>query len=225
VSDWKFQRDFTWQERFIPHFIQIAATLRVRSASVEDDRKRNTDLLILRTDNDWRIACRARRLKYANHYGHQITVRLDRPSGALSEMQKMHEGFGDFGIYGFEAHENAATLSPWVLYNLALLREYLDNEGQWYEFENPDQSSHFAVFDLSALAAVPGLIHNSKGHSIHIDHPAAGRCRLCGRPAWATDEHGPMHPCCVVWSRDAPGEDCPACRASIGLLHKRWGWP
>lgn len=38
---------------------------------------------------------------------------------------------------------------------------------------------------------------------------ALGPCRVCGRPAYAADETGPAHPCCVE-----NGPDCPACKAS-----------
>lgn len=40
-------------------------------------------------------------------------------------------------------------------------------------------------------------------------------CRFCDRPAWIIDDHGPLHPCCAIWSDELQaGRPCPACAAS-----------
>ena len=225
TKDW--HEDFDWQKQFTDFYAWVIFRhLRFRVADWEADAKRNTDLLVAVGETGLRVACRARRSKYRDRYAHQFTVRLDRPSGVPSEMAKLRDGWGDFGLYGFEVAEGAGTLSPFVIYNLAMLRQYLDDEGLWYRQRNRDLSSTFAAFDLSDVESKQlGFVIYGEGHEIHVQHPAIGPCRFCDRDSWLSDADGPMHPCCRTHAVENPGKPCLACEASAVISHKHWGWP
>jgi hypothetical protein len=80
------------------------------------------------------------------------------------------------------------------------------------------------VFNLHELKL--GTILNSDGHyfgdRLFEPQPAAGLCRLCGRPSWHTDEHGPIHACCQLAE---PTGHCTACAASNAQHTYHYGWP
>lgn len=220
MRDRAFVEDFGWQTRFRTHYEQIAlGVIRINVASWDDDVHRNTDMQIATLGNGHRIMCRARRHDYGSKYGGEFTIRLSRPSGAATELGKIRAGFGDYGIYGFEAGPGSSDLAPWVLYNVHRLREYLDHGGRWVYRDNRDGSSAFAAFTVREMPL--GFVLNSEGHG--PAYPALGPCTVCGRPAWLHSRFrsAACHTCC-----DALGEKhCPACKASDGLNHYRYGWP
>lgn len=212
--------DFDWQTRFRGHYRELAyGVVRVNVASWDDDLRRNTDMQIATLENGHRIMCRARRFKHAARYGDQFTVRLSRPSGAKTEMAKIREGWGDFGIYGFESQPGAARLRPWVLYNVHRLREYLEGGGRWIYRDNRDGSGAFAAFVIHELPL--GFVLNRDDWPLN---EPLGKCVVCGGPAWL---HGrrhagrPCHACCDAL--DHP--PCPSCGASDQINHYRYGWP
>jgi hypothetical protein len=220
-----FGAAMSFQERFKPRLVEIIRLVtRVEVASWEDDAKRNTDFLVARMTNDYRVTARVRQAEYAERYGNQFTIRLDRPSRVPTEMDKMRAGFGDFGVYAFESEPGSNDLAPWVLYNTALLREYLDEGGRWYLQHNADGSSDFAAFDIAEVGGVQlGFVLNSKGLDIDAWPPPLGICSICGHPTWRTDANGQArHECC---SRLVSGFGCLACDTSSSREHARWGWP
>ena len=51
-----------------------------------------------------------------------------------------------------------------------------------------------------------------------------GPCRFCGDPVFGHEDGHPRpaaHPCCVIHSRENPGEPCIACAASRLLRARR----
>jgi hypothetical protein len=136
-------------------------------------------------------------------------------------MAKIKQGFGHFGIYGFGSPDETGRLCQWILYNIGLLREYLDHGGRWYLRRNPDGSSTFAAFDVAEVAGAQlGFVLNSEGILVDAWPPPAGACRLCGHPVWPSDKADVVHVCCI-------GVDpvCPACDQSRENQRTRWGWP
>lgn len=221
-----FDESFQFQHRYEEFLMWVTfKTLRIKVAGRDDDLRRNTDFLVYRLDNDMRVAARVRKAEYRNPYRRQFTVRLSRPSGADTEMQKIRQGFGDFGIYGFADPEpHNCELVQWTVYNIALLREYLDEGGRWYRRPNPDGSSYLAVFDTEeVMGAKLGFVLNAAGVELHAWPPAVSPCRVCGRTSWQADAIGPVHLCC---SRLAPGASrCIACGAAAALEDGYYGWP
>ena len=72
----------------------------VEIASFEDDAKFATDFLVMK-QNALTFACRIRTEPYFYRYSDEFTIRLDRPSGVKTEMDKIIEGFADRMIYAF----------------------------------------------------------------------------------------------------------------------------
>jgi hypothetical protein len=222
-----FEDDFRWQKKFKSHYQRIVRQVaRVDEGTWEDDVYRATDMLMFATPQ-LAFACRARSSWYRDRFGDEFTIRLARPSGAPTELAKICRGHGDFLIYGFEAEPGARHLNPWLLINLPLFREYMDNGGRWYERRNKqeneyDQASSFAVFDVNEVAQTLGLINNSQGIDIRPWPSASGICRVCGHPSWQQDDYGPVHRCCAWIS---PRADCLACKVSRVDQRTRWGWP
>lgn len=130
--------DWEWANKFLPHQAQVAReALRVDVAPIEDDMRRNTDLILrsavpLRLGRELRISARVRRHEHLKRFEHargieyrkQFTIRDRRPSGVPTEMHKLRLGEGDIFIYGFEAEPGSDQLYPWAVINLELLREY-----------------------------------------------------------------------------------------------------
>ena len=164
-----FDEDYRWQEKFGPHYVEIArkAVLRDDDLSLTvDEFKRNTDRMltaVVRLPNgQLRISARARRHKYKKRYLTEFTVRCRRPSGFDTEMQKLLEGYGDVFVYGFEAELNADRLHPWFIGNSEMLRQYIRSGGYYEIRPNVDHSSHLAAFDLSDMPI--GFLIDSEGH-------------------------------------------------------------
>ena len=114
VNDW--ERDKRWAGRFLPEVKRILGEHLIGEAPIEEDRKHNCDLIVLKLEAI-RIACRIRQYKYLAEYGGEFTIRVGRPSGMKSELTKIIEGWGDFFFYGF-GDEKANVLAGWHLLRL-----------------------------------------------------------------------------------------------------------
>lgn len=193
--DGDFQGDWDFQARFSEHQREIAQkAVRVEFAPIEDDLKRNTDLILRSVvpirDRIIRISARVRRRKHLSRYQNQFTIRYRRPSGVATEIDKMRLGDGDLFIYGFESqpcvdhecgHEaGKCRLDPWLIGDLHILRDY-DAAGGFCEIRtNKGQhGSHLAAFYLADMPL--GFVRDSE----HI--PALDRgspWAECRNPHW-----------------------------------------
>lgn len=149
-----FDRDFDWQRGLIAEIKRVLANYLIVEAPADEDRQRNTDLIVLRLDTV-RVACRLRRHEYLARYGDQFTIRTGRPSGAETELAKMLSGWGDYIFYGF-ASPDAADLAAWVLGDLNVFR--LWHHRQLWSGHRPgearkngDGSSDFAAYRLADM--------------------------------------------------------------------------
>lgn len=153
--DWTL--DFDWQRKLIPQMKRIVGEYLVTEAPEEEDRKRGTDLIVLRLAAI-RVACRARRPSYRRDYSGQITIRTARPSGAETELAKILMGWGDYFLYGF-ADEQEAALAEWYLCDLRVFRLWFQRECvrlpagvmPGIAQDNHDDSSSFRAFRLVDL--------------------------------------------------------------------------
>lgn len=146
-----------WSDRFLPGIKQILGLHLISAAPVEEDVRRNTDLIVLKMAAV-RIACRVRRYEYYYEYKDQFTIRYKLPSGEKTELAKIIEGWGDYFFYAF-ADEKEERLISWRLCDLNVFRLWLAGlllraESGSLPFEvkeNKDGSSAFAVFAFSDL--------------------------------------------------------------------------
>lgn len=151
-----YQQDKRWSDRFLPEIKSILGQHLIGAASLEEDRKRNTDLIVLKMEAV-RIACRVRKYEYYVRYPDEFTIRASRPSKQKTELTKIVEGWGRFFFYGF-ADEHEQRLYAWSLCDLNVFRiwfqRYLAAHGGKTpgEFKsNHDGSSSFGVFHLDDL--------------------------------------------------------------------------
>jgi len=156
----KWEDDKKWSDKFLHEIKGIIGQSLMSEPPVEEDRERNTDLVVLRMDAV-RVACRIRRNEYLDRYSHEFTIRAGRPSGTKTELTKIIEGWGDYIFYGF-ADEDEESLAAWFLGDLNAFRLYhskclVRNKGILpgkYK-NNTDNSSNFHAYDW---AEIPGFI-------------------------------------------------------------------
>lgn len=117
-----WQDDKCWSDQFMPDIKAVLGQHLLGEASVEDDTKRATDLVVLQM-KDLRIAVRMRRRRYSENpaYVEQFTIRTERSSGADTELAKIIDGWGDYMLYGFEGDERG-RLGVWHLIDLKKFR-------------------------------------------------------------------------------------------------------
>ena len=149
---WKI--DKRWSDKFIPNIKPILGTHFIAEPPIEEDRDRNTDLIVLNMDSI-RFGCRIRKYKDYAIYGHQFTIRASRPSGVKTEIHKIAEGWGDYFFYGFSNKEET-DLEDWFIGDLKIFRRFLHERlkvgfKDWNVKYNPDNSSKFLVFDKKDL--------------------------------------------------------------------------
>ena len=158
MSEWK--SDKAWADKFMHEIKQILGVHLIKDAPYEEDAKRNSDLIVLRLESV-RIAVRTRRFynpktrkptNYLSKWGHQFTIRADRPNGARTEFSKIIEGWGDYFFYGF-ADETETVLAKWTLGRLSSLRLHLAKlvwDGKKPDpIQNYDDSSSFYAFNVA----------------------------------------------------------------------------
>jgi hypothetical protein len=121
MNSW--EKDHRWAAIFDRQIKMAIGPYVIGNATVEDDRERATDLVLV-TDRV-RIACRIRRWSkdYFDRYGGQFTVRSGRGSGAKTELAKIKEGWGDLFFYGW-GDPQTKRLQSWWLLDLGIFRAW-----------------------------------------------------------------------------------------------------
>ena len=162
VNGW--EDDKHWSDRFIPEMKRILGEHLIGEAPVEEDLKRNTDLVVLLV-KPARIACRVRKPEYwlNRNYRNEFTIRSARRA-ASTELSKVIAGWGDFMLYGF-SDEKERSLCQWTLLDLNRFRLWVNtymvvHQGRFpgEEHMNKDKSSMFRAFDI---ADIPGIVKAS----------------------------------------------------------------
>ena len=103
-----WERDKQQTDPYLPMVKAICGLYLLGDAPVEEDRERNTDLLVL-TARGVRIAVRLRRPEAwkggtpRQPWCQEFTIRDARPQGTKTEWAKMQDGWGDYFFYGFQA--------------------------------------------------------------------------------------------------------------------------
>jgi hypothetical protein len=148
--------DREWSDRFLPKVKAILGQHLIGAAPEEEDRKRNTDLIVLRM-NPVRIAVRMRDpYYYRAPWSEQFTIRTERPNGCKTELRKIIERWGDLFFYGFagtmgEVHAytivDLRLFRGWFTKTLSIL---MPGEYPGEHLRNPD-GTRFRSFNLSDL--------------------------------------------------------------------------
>ena len=160
----EFQTDFRYQSGFLPVIKAIVGPLLLEPSSFELDTREATDLLVLLA-RDMRIACRVRRQGYAEKYPWEFTIRSSRPSGAITEMAKIVDGWGDWMFYGHDCGNGG--ISRWMVLNLHAMPSHLIRDGfrakrtiRRFDRSNGD-GTKFIAFDALSFSGPPPLLVES----------------------------------------------------------------
>jgi len=119
-------KDYEWSRQFLPTIKEVLGRHLISEAPLEEDLKHATDLIVLRLEAI-RIGCRIRRNKWFAPYGHEFTIRSDRPNGAQTELAKVYRGWGDYYIYGFAGAGDDHLIGTFVG-NLDVFRTWFAQE-------------------------------------------------------------------------------------------------
>jgi hypothetical protein len=150
-TDWKADKQrVDHHNPFIRACLGIAL---IREGTTLEDATENTDLKVIRLGNI-RIACRVRDHSHLVDYGHQFTIRANRPSGSKSEMAKITiDGWGDYLFYAFGNPDNTG-IEQYTIIDLAVFRKWVFRSALKTHtvpgelIENHDKSSSFYAFNL-----------------------------------------------------------------------------
>jgi len=160
----KYSRDREWSDRFIPEIKRIVGPFLLEAAPFELDAKEATDLIVFNV-KDMRIAARMRKRGFAERYMYDFTIRLERDTGAETELSKIRKGFGDWLFYGHEDAERDWKVGLWWLIDLAAFRatlRYNENLGGINlaaERKDNHDGTYFMVYDIrSFLINLPIVI-------------------------------------------------------------------
>lgn len=157
VAAGSIQRDWKFSDQYLQEIRRIVGPHLLEQSSLEVDRHRAADLVVLRAKN-LMIACRVRRSGYHQGYGSQFTLRSHRDSGAKTELSKIVDGWGDWLFYGFAAEE-PGRLASWHLIDLHAFRAHLIRNPEKIrrgEQKNADGTG-FYWFDLESFPREPSI--------------------------------------------------------------------
>ena len=112
--------DWNWADRFLPEIKGILGQHLILTGSEDEDRRRVGDLTEL-TLGGLRVGCRVRRPHFLARFPEEFTIRITRPNGIQTELDKIMAGWGDYLFYGFaDAAERA--LAAWLIGDLTVFR-------------------------------------------------------------------------------------------------------
>jgi hypothetical protein len=161
MSDVNYGKDRAWSDRHLPAIQRIVGPLLLAPAPFQVDATEATDLMVM-TARDMRIACRVRRPGFAGPYGNEFTMRSRRyDSGAVTEIEKIAAGFGNWLFYGHARDHTTAEIDHWLLVDLHAWRFHVRNNlafVRWGEVRNPDQASAFVWFDVDTFPPAPPIL-------------------------------------------------------------------
>lgn len=150
--------DKEWSDRFLPQIKRELGEFLLSPAPIEEDMRHNTDLIVLKMDSV-RIACRIRKPSFFDSvkFRNEFTIRSKRPSGAITELTKIIEGWGDYMFYGFSDKRESA-LRAWRIVSLNKFRLWFNrsmaaNAGKipGERHNNTDGSSSFLAFNVKDM--------------------------------------------------------------------------
>jgi hypothetical protein len=165
----QYRSDREWSDLYIPTIKKLVGPHLLDVAPMEVDNLQATDLIVF-TVKDKKIAARIREAnKYLPKYAEQFTIRSRRDNGMMTELEKIHRGFGSWMFYGF-GHDDR-TIYPWYLIDLDSFRYHMRRES-WYvngikSEEKPNgDGTHFRAFWIYSFPDDPPLLVASSNDSI-----------------------------------------------------------
>jgi len=144
-----------WSDNFLIQIKRILGEHFIGAAPVEEDRKRNTDLIVLKLD-PLRFACRVRKAHFMKEYSGEFTIREKTPTGNKTEFTKIMEGWGDYLFYGFADDEGLVCwrIGDLKVFRIAILRHLSAKKAMLgVQHTVPADSNVFRAFKWSEFPA------------------------------------------------------------------------
>lgn len=124
MTNWAEEKE--WSDKYLREIRMVLGLVLFREPPIEQDMTQNTDLRLLAAD-DVRIACRIRRHQYIG-FKDDFTIRARSKYGAITEIDKMLDGWGDYIFYGFAPeNENDKWLECFTIGDLNVFRREYHN--------------------------------------------------------------------------------------------------
>lgn len=135
-------------DKAMVHVRAILGQYVIRNASLEEDRKRATDLVL--NVKNLTIAVRIRDPKYAR-WMDEITIRTSAGGGNATELQKIMSGVPDWMFYGFS--ESGEFPNPWYILDMNVFRQTLTHSPHAVTFTNVNNNdgSSFRAFRINSF--------------------------------------------------------------------------
>lgn len=155
-----YDTDRQWSDHMLPQIMQIVGPLLLVPATVEEDCKQATDLIVLR-GRDMRVAARVRRPGYGDKYPFEITLRARRDSGNETELSKIVNGWGDWFFYGHA--DRSHWIDRWWLVDLnafraGLIRASMNGAAIRCGDKPNGDGTYFKWFDLRSFSQHPPIL-------------------------------------------------------------------
>lgn len=159
-----WHEDKLWADTYLPIISKTVRSIAgkiisIEEASQEDDIKRATDYRLVTVDGG-SIGCRIRNGSKFFILYHDLTIRSRRPSGVLTELDKIRSGFPKWYFYGWA---DGQLMPYWIFIDMDKFRSPLviDNP-KAYNVPNWDGSSRFNGYDVFDLFKYKCIIGMSK---------------------------------------------------------------
>lgn len=155
----KWQQDKGWADSYLSEIEAIIThvagkMISLRIASPRQDREQATDYVAIVSEGE--IACRLRR----STQWRDFTLRLSRPSGAPTEVEKILSGWGRWYLYGWTSGRH---IDEWIFVDLDLVRRNHHIIEGATRMRNHDGSSDFVAIPIHRLAAIEALLYHEWG--------------------------------------------------------------
>lgn len=161
-----------WSDQYLPAIRRIVGAHLLRAAPDWLDMRHATDLMML-DGRDIRVAARVRRPGYAARYPFEFTLRSQLASGAMTELEKVVNGEGDWLFYG-HAGDDGMSFDLWWLIDLrafraALIRHAMNGYPLRCGNKANTDGTWFKWFDIRSFPADPPLVIARGGRRYAFD--------------------------------------------------------
>lgn len=137
----------------------------IEVADYEKDTKQATDYVLIVSSGA--IGCRIRNGRWVFNKYHEFTVRASRPSGAITELEKIRTGYPRWYFYGWA---DGSLMPYWIFVDVDIFRSsgQIDNPTT-KDVKNFDCSSSFIGYDIVDMYRHKCIIEMSDDVKKHIN--------------------------------------------------------
>lgn len=147
MANW--QTDKQWADTYFPIIQQCikkfaGKLISIEVANYEKDTKQATDYVLIVSSGA--IGCRIRNGRWVFNKYHEFTIRSSRPSGAVTELEKIRTGYPKWYFYGWT---DGSLMPYWIFVDMDMFRssKQIDNPNT-QNVKNLDRSSSFIGYDI-----------------------------------------------------------------------------